>query len=463
MKRGLFFFYGVFILVAILLMHFIMAVAAPNTRTFQQNTTANYDKEGIFTVNWTNISGSNLGHNLYIQFGNGTVFQNKINTSNFSFSNTVNSNYTFIVEAVNFTDSTRANASLIYMVVDTINPLISYNSNTETNNSAANQNFIFVNVTATDTNTVSSNLTFSLHNGTSGSLLRQNRTSYASITVNNTFNWTSLAEGKYLFNVTANDSATNSNLTETRTFYLDATKPTITFQDYTNATIKTSTGSLTLNIFVNDSLSGLTGASCLVDVNGTNQTITLSSGWCNGTVALTGLSDGNQTILVYANDTANNFGLNNSFVVFMDSANPTATASCSPTTIYEGDPFPCTCSGTDVLTSVTTSESSTGSLTNTLATGSFTYTCSATDIAGNTASEAKTYTINRGGGGGGTTTPNLPEEIHSWTKMTPGVVNIMKDFNPEIGVKEIQITVNNEAQNVQITVTKYDGKPAEVS
>ena len=39
----------------------------------------------------------------------------------------------------------------------------------------------------------------------------------------------------------------------------------------------------------------------------------------------------------------------------------------------------------------------------------------------------------------------------------------MKSFDAEIGVKVIQIQVNNNAQNVKITVTKYDNKPAEVS
>jgi PGF-pre-PGF domain-containing protein len=39
----------------------------------------------------------------------------------------------------------------------------------------------------------------------------------------------------------------------------------------------------------------------------------------------------------------------------------------------------------------------------------------------------------------------------------------MKDFNKETGVKEIQIEVNNNAQNVKIIVSKYESKPANVS
>jgi PGF-pre-PGF domain-containing protein len=96
-------------------------------------------------------------------------------------------------------------------------------------------------------------------------------------------------------------------------------------------------------------------------------------------------------------------------------------------------------------------------------TGTFTYTCTVTDNAGNEASDTATYTVGRPPSGSGTTTPSLPKKIHSWTKITPGVVTIMKDFDREIGIKQIQIDVNNPAQNVKITVTKHDGKPAEVA
>jgi len=68
-----------------------------------------------------------------------------------------------------------------------------------------------------------------------------------------------------------------------------------------------------------------------------------------------------------------------------------------------------------------------------------------------------------GGGGGGSSITQPVEKVHSFTKITPGVVTIIKDFDVEIGVKQIQIEVNSEAQDVKITVTKYDGKPVAVS
>lgn len=52
---------------------------------------------------------------------------------------------------------------------------------------------------------------------------------------------------------------------------------------------------------------------------------------------------------------------------------------------------------------------------------------------------------------------------HLIIEINPGNVSIMKVNDKDIGVKEISIEVNNPAQNVKITVTKYDGKPAEVS
>ena len=364
-----FLLYGIFVLIVILLMYFVMAVMSAPNPTFQQNTTANYDKEGIFTVNWSNVSDgvtNNATHNIYVNFTNNTIFQIRIAIANYSFVNSVNSNYSIVVETVNGSSSAdRANSSLRWMVIDTIIPALSYNSNTETDGGSANpttKSFIFANVSVSDINNVSSNLIFFLYNGTSGSLFRSNVTGYTT----NTFNWTGLAEGTYIFNVTANDSATNSNSTSSRTFYLDG-------------------------------------------------------------------------------------------------ANPTATATCTRTEIYEADAFPCSCSGTDAISTVTTSQSTTGSLTDTTLIGAFTYSCTATDAAGNTATSTKQYTVLNVGGKAGSVVPGLPERKHSFSKIMPGAAGIVKDFDSTFGIKEIQINVNNEAQNVQITVTKHDGKPAEVS
>ena len=65
--------------------------------------------------------------------------------------------------------------------------------------------------------------------------------------------------------------------------------------------------------------------------------------------------------------------------------------------------------------------------------------------------------------GGPSSSGAVEQKGHIFQKITPGVVAIKRDFNLDAGVKEIQIEVNSEAQNVKVTVSKYDSKPAAVS
>lgn len=105
---------------------------------------------------------------------------------------------------------------------------------------------------------------------------------------------------------------------------IDDNAPTIKLPVYTNGTIKKNTDTLTLNISATDSHIG--SNVCFIDINGTNQTIAISSSWCNITNGnLTNLADGNRTIKVYVNDTLGNLGLNNSYVVDIDTTNPSAS------------------------------------------------------------------------------------------------------------------------------------------
>lgn len=63
-------------------------------------------------------------------------------------------------------------------------------------------------------------------------------------------------------------------------------------------------------------------------------------------------------------------------------------------------------------------------------------------------------------GGGGSGANKSKTEIFTFVKLTPGAASIIRIVNPEIGLKEIQIFVNNPATTVKITVTKLDGMPA---
>lgn len=371
MKYKGYYFLGIFLILLILGIEFILALGASIGVHFEGNVSADADNDGIFTLNWTSPGAGVQNYSIFV-YSNGSFSGRYLNdsTTGRSFvNNTEGTNFTYHVAA------SQANGTL-----------------------AAN--------------------------------------------------------------------TTNISI------FIDTTAPIVSLPHYTNATIKTTSELLTLNISIIDSGSKFTYGSCLVDVNGTNQTIAISgltlsggNGWCNSTaISLAGLSDGNKTINVWVNNSAGIFKLNNSFMVSIDAAAPTATATCSATTVYMGDAFPCSCSGTDSISSVTTSESSTspeGVLTPQTV-GTFTYTCTVTDAESNSDSDTETYTVLKVGAG--TTHPTSPpERSHFWSKITPGEAEIMRDFSSEFGVKQIQIEVNNEAQNVKIIVTKYDGKPANVS
>ena len=365
MKKEKFIFGFAFILVLTGLVFVFAAITAPTALTFVGNATANYDDDGNFTVNWTAGGSDEVNYTIYI-YADDILYTSVINDSinGSSFSNTTDANYTFTIEAVNSSDD-KANSTNISMVVDTTLPLISYNSNTETNNVGANRTWIFVNVTATDTN--NDTATFYLYNSTG--LVYSNSSNYNS-SESITINWTGLSNDEtYYFNVTVNDSATNENLTSTRTFYLDGT-------------------------------------------------------------------------------------------------NPVATLSCSPSSVTRGGIVTCTCSGTDDGGSgIDGSATSAATTPSTSSTGTFTATgCSVTDYAGNSDTSTDTYTVTSSGGGG--TPPTYEwslQKSHSWSKIIPGTAGIMEGFDNEMGLKQIQIEVHTEAQNVGIVVSKYGSKPAEVS
>jgi len=114
------------------------------------------------------------------------------------------------------------------LTIDTVNPGVTYGANTAADNTNASRDWIFVNTSINETNTA--NITFKLFNSTG----QYNSTSYnlANSSVNNTINWTSLAEGTYTYNSTVVDLASNSNSTSTRTITLDRSPPNVTSVSY---------------------------------------------------------------------------------------------------------------------------------------------------------------------------------------------------------------------------------------
>jgi len=283
----------------------------------------------------------------------------------------------------------------------------------------------------------------------------------------------SLTDALRLYNCTAYaDNSTNADAgnwsVSVRNITIDNTPPNVSFTQQTN-TINNGnySGTITLNVSVNDSVMGVDSVyfnitnSSGIQVNWTRAIN--SSNYYNITLDTTAFADGKYNVTVYANDTQlNNLNKTERIQITIDNTAPTLTFSCSPSTVNIGYPVTCSCSGSaasGVLTTTYTASPSTATA------GTFTETCNVTNYVGNSTTATATYAvsysggnINTGGGGGVSKT-----DTNSWTKITPGVAVIMKDFDKDIGVKQIQIEVNNVAQNVQIIVNKYNSKPANVT
>jgi len=286
------------------------------------------------------------------------------------------------------------------------------------------------------------------------------------------FIFTNTTDANYTFTVEAENGTSPTKVNSTNiSIIIDLTVPVIELKEFTNLTAKKNTENITLNISLSDATAGLTGSVCLINVgNGANKSVVVNStnNWCNTTgINLTGLADGNQIINIYVNDTATNLGLNNSFFVSVDTTAPspslTKTSSGASEIILaiSGKDGTCTVNrGSASISGNTITETG-------LSCGkSFNYIITCTDSAGNVGSSTEispSTTSCSGTSDSGDGSPKTTKSSGSFDKITPGVASIMKNFDSETGIKEIQINVNNEAQNVKITVTKHDGKPAAVS
>jgi len=182
--------------------------------------------------------------------------------------------------------------------VDTINPLIEYTTGTESNNTNHSRDYIFVNVSASDTN--ENNIKFLLSN----SITEINSTTYT--TQERQINWTDLPDEIYTYNVTITDDAGRSNTTTLRTITLDTTAPTIDLTDPKTQNYADN-NSIELNYTVADSLIGID--SCWYKViNSTGDEIisnTTLPDCLNITFSLPG-GDIDYTLTLYSNDSVGN-------------------------------------------------------------------------------------------------------------------------------------------------------------
>ena len=100
---------------------------------------------------------------------------------------------------------------------------------------------------------------------------------------------------------------------------------------------------------------------------------------------------------------------------------------------------------------------------------SYTYTADCYDNVGNknssvqTSLSTKSCSVSDSGPGGGTPTTTTAVEKKFSLNILPSQEAVLSNFQDAMGVKEIKIRVNEVANNVKITVKKFDTQPSEIS
>lgn len=225
------------------------------------------------------------------------------------------------------------NYSAITFFKDTIAPNINFVFPTENSGIAKNKNYIEVNVTAVDSGSELDKIIIRIYNS-SGYLNYTNNSATSPFYVN----VSGLIDGLYFYNVTVNDTAGNTNSTETRNITLDTTYPSFSNYWDNNATLVGS-GIALFNVTVAN-----TNGTVFLEINGNNYTATNSTSdvynvsvyLANGTYSYYWSSWGNGAIHNYNISTIRSYTVNNTdtiYPLFSNlNASPESPATYSPPT-----------------------------------------------------------------------------------------------------------------------------------
>jgi len=258
-----------------------------NTIGFTSPTTnsSTYQSKTWIAVN-TTASLTDFSNITTYLYKDGSLLYTNVSTNTtayYNFSGLTNGNYSFNASSFNSTAKANTTETRSNIIIDTTVPTISYNSNTDTNNSYKVGTSIFINVTGADT--YFSNISLYLYNGTSNALI-------SSVNTTNTTaynNWTAV-NGYYKFNATVRDLAGNTVNLATRNITLDTVNPTISYNANSDANNSYKSGT---TVFIN-----VTSA----DINYKNTTLYLYNGTSN--VLISAINTTNAT--AYNNWTAVN-------------------------------------------------------------------------------------------------------------------------------------------------------------
>ncbi|HTY44134.1 MAG TPA: PGF-pre-PGF domain-containing protein, partial [Patescibacteria group bacterium] len=286
------------------------------------------------------------------------------------------------------------------------------------------------------------------------------------------FNWNI---GWHNVTVWVNDSVNNVNFSRV-IFNVTGSSvpPNVSFSEITNIV---NNGNYSGVIVLNVSVIALTGTVSSVYFNVTNSSGQQKNYSLASNVSrfyylpftTSNLTDGMYNITVYANDTSGNLNNTQAIQITIDNTPPTGSYICSPSSVNWQQAVSCSCSSSDVLSGINSSAISYAASPDTSTSlGTFTVNCIFYDLAGNIGNATTTYTVNSPQGGTTstsqtTTTPAITaQSVNNLNSILPGTPSLVNNFDPTIGVKDIQIQVNNEADNVQVNVIKYSTNPESV-
>ena len=421
-----------------------VSLSAPVNNTNTSVTQPNFNFTAISDINSTFscelfVGGTGYGKNT-------STYNNTLTTiqANASISDGI---YNWYVNCTDVNGTTQSEVRTI--TIDTTAPAISLNSPANAyNSSSASVNFTF---TSTDNlaSAVSCELIIDgVVNQTNSSVLNNTAT---------VFSVSGLSEGSHNWKVNCTDDANNEGSEAQRTLIVDTISPISMINSPTsNRHINTRT--ITINITATDANLNYTNISI---INSTGQIANSTTNSTNGTytVILLVPRDGIYNITIASYDFAGNGNSTTHTNITIDTTSPTITSfTLSTKQVYLGGTITGKCSASDNLGG-SVSVSISGIDTSTA--GTKTATCTATDYTGNTATAHVSYIVIFPGGGGSYTSLSL-KQVHSWNKIIPGAAVIMKITKKDIGLEQIEISVKNKVNNVKITVTKLNNKPASV-
>jgi len=328
MEKNNFRFFG-FIALIVFAISFVSATTAmnvPETNNNYTTITFNCTTDETDCLNclnatiWYNVSGGIVNTTL------GAIENGSANDVDFTGSLSIEDlgdalTYNFTCAMWNATGNVINSSAVENVGIDNTVPELAYTTGTPTTNTGADRAWIFVNITATDM--TNDTITFALYN--SSGLV--NSTNYTDSYGNTTINWTGLTNNKvYYFNVTANDSATNSVSLATITFYLDGTTPTLVTLAESSSTQTT----LTISISANDALSGFASSSCTAT---SRSGASISGSGASQTLIESGLSCGTSySYTVTCSDRAGNSKASSSTSFSTDACSGGGTTTTTTTT-----------------------------------------------------------------------------------------------------------------------------------